>query len=160
MEFIVECPWEWSANFVLAKYILCLKALWKESQRVPVASLTFNLPTHGEVAVLMTTFCHCVSTNWWKDISSRRLCVNLPVISSLYSCKLLSNIVQQTTSLLFPSPSLSHVIGWWNDSMLISAISGMLHPMPAALLQCADTYTQCWSTENQFRLAPIIPWMY
>ena len=33
MVFIVECPWEWSVYFVQAKYILWLKALWKESQR-------------------------------------------------------------------------------------------------------------------------------
>ena len=92
---IVECPWEWSGYFVQAKYILWLKALWKESQRdlwrlwLLIWKKRWGSRFDDDflpLCVHKLTERHC----------SRRLCVTLPVISSLYFllffCRRLYNI--------------------------------------------------------------------
>ena len=131
---IVECPWEWSGYFVQAKYILWLKALWKESQRdlwrlwLLIWKKRWGSRFDDDflpLCVHKLTERHC----------SRRLCVTLPVISSLYFLLVFFVVDCTTYYYCFSLPPLSlscYRLVEWN--MLISATQ-KLHPMPAALLQ-------------------------
>ena len=50
--------------FCTSKIYFMVKSTLKRKSKRLMVSLTFNLEeTVHEVAVLMTTFCHCVSTN-------------------------------------------------------------------------------------------------
>ena len=84
----------------------------------------------------MTTFCHCVSTNWWKDTAAED-CVSLYLLFHLCIfvsfCRLLYNILHHCSG---SPPSLSHVIGWWNGICWSQPLSSST--------QCPPPCSSCW----------------